>query len=166
MAHKSLQEQISELLKNKQKLENLKFDNGKTLKAVTEDVLVDEAKKLRDCIQERIDEYYKWYTPTTYKRTKGLKRALDSNKFKIEIDGDTKFIRISFNDELSYGKSKLENGEDGYKPMLIDKGWKSPLDKPHFLGYEGFDIIDDAIKDWEANLEYDITVDKSGWIYE
>lgn len=133
--------------------------------------LLKEAENLRKCIQTEINNYYYSYNPSFYKRTYGLKTALNdgkpihfnsSNMIKIDVNAMTLSIELKFNENRSYGKSMFK-GEKGYKPLLINSGWSVKKNvwfkSTYRLGfYEGYDFIKKGIDKYKKDAPSNINV--------
>ena len=142
--------------------ENTKSKNGQSPLFVTDEILIAEAKRLQECIQSSIDEYYSWYEPVQYKRTYGLKNALQVQT-AVQNDGSNKYIGLYFDDSKSWGQSVVTGSWDGYKPWLMNDGWKNrEYNLPDFFGFEGFHFIEKGIADWKDGLKYPIDVKRIG----
>ena len=79
----------------------LKFKNGKTYAQV----MVEEANRLRDCIQARLDDYLRTYpyryidANPTYKRTGALQNSLKVDDIlNLKVTGKTMSLDIYFDD--------------------------------------------------------------------
>ena len=71
----------------------LKFKNGKTYSQV----MVEEANRLRDCIQARLDEYMNSYQPKIYSRTGALQNSLKVDDIlNLKVTGKTMSLDIYF----------------------------------------------------------------------
>jgi len=141
------------------------FKDFKNYTPVTDTVLISAANDLRECIQRRIDEYYLSYEPKVYNRTYGLKNALRAET-AVRTENGRKVIGLYFQDHKSWGRSVFTGELNGYKPWLINDGWK--VKKTIYIGdrkiqrnpnggipyihrfgyYEGYDFIGKGIADW------------------
>lgn len=133
--------------------------------------LLKEAEDLRKCIQAEIDKYYDSYNPVYYRRTYGLKNALNDGKpihfnsgnmIKVDVNTMTLTIELKFNENRSHGKS-LFRGEDGYKPLLINSGWRVKKNvwfkSTYRLGvYEGYNFIKKGVDKYKKNAPPNINV--------
>ncbi len=133
MAVKSLREQLTKIALN-----NVKTSNGKTLA----EMMVQEARRLYNCIQYHIDKYYKSYEPKIYERTYNYQRALYAEDIAdIRIKGNTLIIGVKFLSEFSmhpnleqvYWYNKYQGGtwipindnHNSFVPILMEKGWRA-----------------------------------------
>ena len=74
-------------------IKNLKMSNGKTLA----ENLYNEANRLRDCIQNRLDIYMATHQPKMYDRTGNLENSLKVDDFmSIKVVGNSLEIDIFF----------------------------------------------------------------------
>jgi hypothetical protein len=140
----------------------LKYSNGLTF----EQVLKKESKRLKDCIQFYIDEYYNSYSPKKYIRSeedKSLQTSLELSK-NIQIDYQHGLLSIilSFNKDKSYSK-QMYGDQLMYKPLLINDGWKVEKDVwfkniPRFGYYEGYHFIEKGIKKFNSSNPYKLKI--------
>lgn len=125
---------------------------GASFAEITDKTLLYEAERLRQCVQFWIDKYYFTHTPKYYERTYGLRESLKAET-KVQYEGVKSYIGLYFDDSESWGKSVVTGEWNGYKPWLINDGWKEMgRSKAHFLGYKGYDFIEKGIRDWESTL--------------
>ena len=134
MAVLSLKEQLSNIA-----LKKVKLSDGKTLAETMEH----EARRLYDCIQYYIDEYYKKYNPKIYERTFRYQGALYAEDIAdIRVVGNTLSIRVGFHNDLAmhdnlsqiywednYGNENwipISDSHQSYVPLLMEKGWYAP----------------------------------------
>ena len=159
MAVQSLEQQIKKLLSNKKAISQLKTRDGKTAAGISEDILKAEALRLRDCVKNRIKQFYDTYPPSeSYVRTERLLHSLDNNRFQVKQDSQGMYIDVTFDKSLSYGDS-LIGGTPGYKPWLIDQGWKTNILFPSFRGFIGFNFMEKGIADWKKGLKHSIRLE-------
>lgn len=130
-------------------------------------ILKSEVLRLKNCIQNQIDNYYSSYFPTTYERTNKFRNSLmvedfiDFNAINNRIE-----IKLYFNPDLAWHESYFSD-DGGYVPKLINDGWSwdeiiSPND--HFSNYEGFHFIEKGISDYNKSNKYGIIIDfKNEW---
>ena len=144
---------------NSNVLNNLKTKNGKTYGQATDQMLKDEAKRLYDCIQRYIDDHYDSFEPRYYERTEGLKNALQVEaKVSTGADGK-KYIGLYFDDSLSWGKSWVDGEWSGYKPELMNSGFKNKTSaNPTFAGFYGLHFIEKGVAEWQATLDTPVDV--------
>lgn len=142
MAVKSLKEQLSQIA-----LKKVKLSNGESL----EETMAREARRLYDCIQYYIDDYYESYEPTIYERTYRYQGALYAEDIAdIRVIGNTLRIGVGFHKDLamhpnlsevyrqdwdSYRNYKLPTWEywipikdrhSSFVPLLMEFGWHAP----------------------------------------
>ena len=130
-------------------------------------ILKSEVLRLKNCIQNQIDNYYLSYTPLYYERTNKFRNSLmvedfiDFNAINNRIE-----IKLYFNPDLAWHES-LFSDDGGYVPKLINDGWSwdeiiSPND--HFSNYEGYKFIQKGISDYNKSNKYGIIIDfKNEW---
>ena len=149
---------------NQSAFKDIKDKNGKPLEIISDKILLDEAERLRKCVQQHIDDYYSSYEPEYYIRTArpyGLRDAFTAQT-SVQYDGNKKYIGLYFDDSKSWGKSLVTGELNGYKPYLINFGFKdTSYINPHFHGYRGYRFIEKGILDWKRDLKYHIDIEFS-----
>lgn len=75
----------------------LKLSNGVTI----EEAFISSAKQLKECIYERLSEYYYSYSPSNYSRSYSLLNSLEADNF-VTVKGSTLIINVSFNDKANH----------------------------------------------------------------
>ena len=117
--------------------------------------LKDEANKLRNCIQIRLDHYYTSTEGTRsglYNRTYGLLNSQEvSDSLQVGFNPITWRIEITF-DEGAIGHSMF-TGESVNKAQLINFGWQVKKDVwfkniENFGYFRGIHFIEDGIHDY------------------
>lgn len=143
----------------------LKFKNGKTYSQV----MVEEATRLRDCIQARLDEYMNSYQPKIYKRTGALQNSLKVDDIlNLKVTGKTMSLDIYF-DSSGYHQSGDGiqgwdgNGETVNTAYLLNYGYEVKEDVwfkdiPYFGYRPAGHFIEDGIADFEMNNPYGIKI--------
>lgn len=144
----------------------IKMQN-ETMKKYTK-LLKSEALRLKDCIQNQIDNYYLSYTPKYYERTNKFKTSLMVEDFiEFDITNNRINMKLYFNPDLAWHESYF-NDEGGYVPQLINDGWSwdniiTPND--HFSNFEGFHYIEKGISDFNRKNIYGIKINViNDWI--
>lgn len=146
---------------SKMNVGNLKMKNGKT---VTKNLEI-EAKRLKQCIQNEIDNYYDSYKPEEYVRTFRFKKSLYVEDFvDIDVINNTMFINLKFDEDLAYHDSI--DGTQGYIPLLINDGWcwdGYTGEEDHFRRYDGFHFFEKGIEEWNKTntMGFKVTLDKT-----
>lgn len=135
----------------------LKMKNGKT---VTQNLRY-EAKRLMDCIQSEIDNYYNSYDPSVYKRTYRFQGALYAEDFiNIDVKDNMVYIYLRFQSDLAYHDSF--SGKDVFVPLLINDGWCwdgwEDAQDDHFHKYSGFHFLEKGIEKFNSTNSLGITV--------
>lgn len=170
---KSLKEQLSKIA-----LKKLRLSNGETLA----EALASEARRLYDCIQYYIDEYYRSYEPLIYDRTYRYQGALYAESIAdIRIVGDTLRIGVAFNNSLSmhpnldyvyredqHGNEHwipISDKHDTFVPLMMEKGWNSPrlasmIGKPVYrlTYFEGIRAVEQGVADFNRTNKLGIRV--------
>lgn len=145
-------------------IESYLKDMQKQLMIKNEKILKTEAKRLKNCIQNQIDNYYESYTPVVggYDRTNRFKTSLYvEDIINLNIISNRIEIKLAFNPDLAWHDS-LFSDEGAYVPLLINNGWSwdeiiTPND--HFSNYKGFHYIERGIKDFNRTNPYGIHVE-------
>lgn len=174
MAVKSLKEQLSRIA-----LKKIKLSNGETL----EETMAREARRLYDCIQYYIDDYYDSYEPTIYERTYRYQGALYAEDIAdIRVVGNTLRISVGFHNALAmhpnlsvvYRQEKdgyeywipIKDRHDSFVPLLMEKGWKAPklarmIGKhvPNLTFFDGIHAVEQGIADFNKTNELGIKID-------
>lgn len=174
MAVKSLKEQLSNIA-----LKKIKMSNGETL----EETMANEARRLANCIQNYIDEYYKSYEPTIYERTNRFQGALYAeNIASIRVVGNTLRIGVAFHNDLAmhhnlsvvYRQEKdgyeywipIKDSHESFVPLLMEKGWYAPklarmIGKrvPRLTYFDGINAVEKGIEDFNKTNTLGIEVD-------
>ena len=140
-------------------ISKMKMSNGKTL----EQNLKSEAKRLMNCIQKRIDEYYNSYSPNFYKRTYRFKRSifLAEDILTVHVKNNTISISIKFNESLAYHPTLWGAKSQVYVPLLINDGWcwnGYNGEEDHFKKYSGFHFIEKGIADFNQNNKFNLKI--------
>ena len=139
----------------------LKMKNGKT---VTQNLRY-EAKRLMDCIQSEIDNYYNSYDPSVYKRTYRFQGALYAEDFiNVEVKNNFVYINLRFHPDLAYHDSF--SGKEMFVPLLINDGWcwgGYTGEEDHFRRYDGYHFLEKGIEKWNQNnsMGLKVTLDKT-----
>lgn len=150
----SLKEQLSRIV-----VSNVKMSNGKTI----EQNLKSEAKRLLDCIQKRIDEYYSSYKPKYYDRTFDFLNSMfiAEDILNIIVKDNTMAVSIKFDESLAYHTS-LFGGNKVYIPLLINDGWCwdgwENREEDHFHKYNGFHFLEKGIADFNKNNTFKLKI--------
>ena len=156
---KYYQEQLSK--GNNSAFKDIKSQDGQSFSIITNETLTAEANRLKNCIQKHIEDYYNSYTPNYYIRTNGLKNAL-TVQASVQSNGNKRYIGLYFDESKSWGKSLITEEWNGWKPYLINTGWKDTSRiEPYFQGYRGYGFIEKGIRDWKQNLKYSIDIEFS-----
>lgn len=152
-------------------VKKLKTKSGKTLGKL----LYEEAQRLRDCIQKRIDIYLNTFEPVMYERTGGLESSLRVDDFlNIRVVGNRLEIELFFDDGAvhssgeqlvdMYGNEWDGNGEEVNTAFLVNYGYKVKKDvwfkdKENFGYREGEHFVEKGIEDFNATNKLGIVVD-------
>lgn len=140
-------------------ISKIKMSNGKTVGQN----LKSEAKRLMNCIQKRIDEYYDSYSPSVYQRTNNFRQSmfLAEDILTVHVNRNTLSISIKFNENLAYHTTLWGAKQQVYVPLLINDGWcwknyKGAED--HFKKYSGFHFIEKGIADFNQNNIFNLKI--------
>ena len=177
MAVKSLKEQLAQIA-----LKKVKLSNGETLA----EAMANEARRLYECIQSYIDEYYRSYEPRVYDRTYRYQGALYAEDIAhIRVVGDTLRISVGFHNDLAmhpnlesvywnYGYNSgdynvyripILNQHETFVPIMMERGWHSAkleniLGKrvPRLTYFEGIHAVEKGIADFNRENKLGIKV--------
>lgn len=164
------------------RIEQVKLSNGKTVSQY----IVDEAKRLANCIQKYIDIYYNNYHPKVYSRTKNFSKSLYVDDIAdIRIIKNTIHVAIRFDRDLATHPN-LESvyWNDGYEteysipikdrhesfvPVLMNSGWHSEKLEwalgqrvPHLTYFEGIHFIENGINEYNRTNALGIKINVDG----
>lgn len=129
------------------------------------EILYEAAQDLKDCIQNRLDQYLVSYYPSVYHRTGNLSEALYVDDFAdIQIIGDTLSIQLKFDENLSYHNSLFDGYSDGYTPWLINYGWQVKKNVwfkniEHFGFMQPTYFIENGIDDFNKENKWGVKVE-------
>lgn len=129
-------------------------------------VLQNEARRLKDLIEEYIKDYYSSYSPKIYKRGQFGGDLLNSltvdDVCTISSDGKRMNITITINDNAIHN-SILDGSEANAFWLLNDERkvkknvWFK--DVYRFGYYEGAHFVEDAVEEFERTSKYGIKVE-------
>lgn len=128
---------------------NIRLRNGSTIKQQLEQ----EVRRLYNCIQFYIDDYYDSYEPKIYQRGFRMQRAMYAEDLvDVKVVGNRMELSIKFHDSLANHKN-LFGDHTSYTPILMNWGWKSKkLEKhighpvEHFTRFNGVHFIERGIE--------------------
>ena len=129
--------------------------NGKTY----EQVLKEETIRLKNCIQEEIDNYYLSYTPSVYDRTYNFQNSLTVDDIiTIDTVASKMEMTIHFNDNAMHD-SYWSDGSVNVGLLLNDGWvWKNNSHIDHLSQYEGFHFIEKGIATFNASNSLNIKI--------
>jgi len=135
-----------------------------------ETMLKTEAKRLMDCIQNRLDFYYDSYQPVMYERTFGLQSSMSVSDFiSLDINSGIATITIDFDKVSTEAHSVFGSEWDGYnKVELINNGWQVRdglwfSDVEHFGFQKPARFIENGILDFNADNPYNLKIELQGF---
>ncbi|MCM1008700.1 MAG: hypothetical protein NC485_12405 [Ruminococcus flavefaciens] len=157
MGKANIQKQLQKLVASK-----MKMSSGETL----QDQLSREVRRLYDCIQRRINDYYDSYEPKIYRRTYNFRKAMYAEDLiDAYVEGNQIKLSVRFHDSFAYHPN-FDNSHDSYVPILMNYGWNAPkLEKyighpvDRFTRFEGAFFIENGILDWNHQNKLGITID-------
>ena len=140
---------------------NIRLRNGSTIKQQLEQ----EVRRLYNCIQFYIDDYYDSYEPKIYKRGFRTQRAMYAKDLvDVRVVGNRMELSIKFHDNLANHKN-LFGDHTSYTPILMNWGWKSKkLEKhighpvEHFTRFNGVFFIERGIEDFNKTNKLGIRI--------
>jgi len=133
--------------------------NGDSPIFITDDILKEEARILRQCIQDRIDNYYSSYSPEAYIRQNRLRNSLKCD-VSITGTGDNRHMYVYFDSVLDMGSSVISDKWNIYsRSRLMNSGWKVRDDVwfrhiRRFGSFKGAHFIENGIKDYKSKSKY------------
>lgn len=165
---KSLKEQLAHIA-----LKKVRMSDGKTLA----ETMASEARRLYDCIQYYIDEYYRSYEPVVYDRTYRYQGALYAEDVAdVRVVGDTLRIGVSFHNALAMHPNlssiywdnyelPIMEGHETFVPLIMERGWYAPK-LENMLGqrvyrltyFEGIHAVEKGIRDFNRTNKLGIKV--------
>lgn len=151
---KDLQKFFEKKLNKEVRIDGLTFD----------EMLKREAEKLRTFIKKYINEHYRNYQPTIYRRTYDLINSLKIEPVKTK--GQSKSIKIYFDEtaykpSVVYNKQRGKMHEEGFTPILMDIGWhwsKPHKVVPYFTDFEGIHFIEKAVEAYSKSGVHGIKI--------
>ena len=142
----------------------LKLSNGVTV----EEAFVSSAKQLKECIYERLSEYYYSYSPSNYSRSYSLLNSLEADNF-VTVKGSTLIINVSFNDKANhpsgYGVWSDYGSTNVNTAYLMNYGYtvNKPVwfkDLHHFGHKDPSNFIENGVRDFLDNYNrYNLSVE-------
>lgn len=149
----------------KMDITKMKLANGKTLSKT----LYDEAQRLRDCIQKRIEEYRDEYSPVLYRRTDRFLEALQVEDIaNIYVKGNSICIDLFFDNDKVMRKSGFgvwdsDSTDEVNIAYLLNYGYEVKKDvwfkELHDFGYrEGYHFVEDGISDFLQTTDLPIKI--------
>lgn len=167
----------------KEQLANIDLRKARLSNGVRVDVMMaGEMRRLYNCIQKYIDEYYNSYTPVIYDRTFQYKKSLTVEDIAdIRVVGKTLRIALGFDSILSRHPNLEEvyhmdalgneyslpiiNRHESFVPLLMERGWNAPRlanmlgkDVYRLTYFEGIRAVENGVRDFNEQNPYEITV--------
>ena len=119
-------------------------------------LMIDEAEKLKDCIQYYLDIFY--HNHTGINSTGELYRSLSAEDV-VKFDNGRLSIKVYFEDDDAWGKSWLSGYDGALKPYIAAYGFKDKSNTEYtFEGFQGYNFIEMGIKKYEAESKYGLKV--------
>ena len=159
-------DQLSAYL-NTQAGQNTMTTSGLTIQQILEQ----EARRLLNFIQKRINEYYESYDPSDlyYKRTYGMFAMRVEDFIDTTVINGTCSIKIDFDKADIQAHSLWGDAGDAYTTVeLINSGWKVRDDVwfaniDHFGHQTGAHFIENGIADFNADNPYNLKIELQGF---
>lgn len=144
-----------------------------------------EIRRLYNCIQKYIDDWYESYTPQGYNRTFNYKRALVAEDItNIRAIGNTLRIGLGWNTQMAlhpnlesvfhvdrYGdfyRIPIADRHNSYVPILMERGWSAPRlasmighQVENLTYFDGIHAVERGVADFNAHNRFGIIVDAS-----
>ena len=134
-----------------------------------EEMLKNEANRLKSCIEKRLDEYYESYSPSVYFRTDNLRYSMSVDDIvSIDIAAGKASISIDFDKYAIAAHSVFGDDSSNYNQVeLINNGWKVKdsvwfADVEHFGYQEGSHFIENGIADFNQSNPYNLKIEVKG----
>lgn len=119
-------------------------------------IMVEEAEKLKDCIQYYLDIFYSQHV---YVGTGDLQKSLRADDF-VSVDASGKLsIKVYFDKDQAWGDSWLDGYDGALKPYIVAYGFKD-TSSPYYTfgGFQGYDFIGMGIEKYESESKYNLKV--------
>ena len=133
-----------------------------------EQLLKQEANRLKSCIEQYLDEYYASYDPSVYMRTDNLRYSMSVDDF-VDINVVAGIAKISIDfDKYAIASHSLFGGSNEYNQVeLINNGLEVKQDVwfkdiEHFGWQEGFDFIGQGIALFNQTNPYNLKIEVEG----
>lgn len=132
-------------------------------------LLEQEARRLLNFIQKRINEYYDSYQPVMYDRTYGLMAMRIEDFTDMSVVNGTATIRINFDELEIQAHSIFGDDSTAYNTVeLINNGWKVRdglwfSDIEHLGFQSGAHFIENGIADFNADNPYNLKIELQGF---
>lgn len=129
-------------------------------------ILTSETKRLKDILQQKIEDYYDSYSPTVYKRGQhggDLHNALSVDDIcTVSANGMRLTMNITVNDNAIH--NSIIDGSEANAFWLVNDGWEVKKDvwfkDIYRFGYfEGAHYVEEAVEEFEKTSKYGIKVD-------
>lgn len=125
-----------------------------------EQILKSEANRLKNLIQENIQDYYSSYAPIRYRRTYKMSNALSVDDL-CDIFSNNMTITIRINGNAIH--NSIIDGSFSNALWLVNSGWQVRDDVwfssiYRFGYYEGAHFIESAVDEFKATTKYNIKV--------
>jgi len=157
-------EQLSKYLSS-QAGQSIMTTSGLTIQQILEQ----EARRLLNFIQKRINEYYESYQPVMYERTYGLFAMRIEDFTDMSVINGTASIKINFDELEIQAHSIFGDDSTAYNTVeLINNGWQV-RDGLWFSNVEhlGFQkparFIENGIVDFNADNPYNLKIELQGF---
>ena len=145
--------------------QNIMTTSGLTVQQILEQ----EARRLLNCIQKRINEYYESYNPVVYQRTYGLFAMRVEDFVDMTMVNGTASIKINFDELEIQAHSIFGDDSTAYNTVeLINNGWKVRdglwfSDIEHLGFQSGAHFIENGVSDYSQNNPYNLKIELIGF---
>ena len=129
-------------------------------------ILQNEAKRLKNILQQHIEDYYHSYSPVIYQRGQHGGNLLNSlsvdDMCAVSSDGMKLIMNVNVNENAIHNSILDDSEANAF--WLMNDGWQVKKNTwfkdVHRFGYfEGAHFVEDAVEEFERTSKYGIKVD-------
>ena len=129
-------------------------------------ILQKESGRLKDILQQKIEDYYNSYSPVVYKRGQhggNLRDALSVDDVcTISANGMKLIMNVNINENAIH--NSILDGSEANAFWLLNDGWSVKEDVwfkniYRFGHYEGAHFVEHAVEEFESTSKYGIKVE-------
>lgn len=129
-------------------------------------VLQNEARRFKNILQQKIEDYFASYSPVVYERGKHGGNLRDSlsvdDVCRISTNGTKLIMSVDITDNAIH--NSILDGSEANAFWLLNDGWTVKKDVwfkdvYRFGYYEGAHFVEDAVEEFERTSKYGIKVE-------